>query len=104
MQFGAAGLTRTGDLLITNQLLYQLSYSSSGAHYKRPLVGPLNLLLTWIANFGLLPRPRRAKLRAASDNSVTAQRPMHMFADDCRLVGFATAKRLNNRRRCLRVS
>ena len=26
--FGATGRTRTGDLLITNQLLYQLSYSS----------------------------------------------------------------------------
>ena len=27
---GAAGRNRTGDLLITNQLLYQLSYSSAG--------------------------------------------------------------------------
>src|SRR5208282_4077314 len=35
MNTGAAGLNRTGDLLITNQLLYQLSYSSSGAHYRR---------------------------------------------------------------------
>ena len=26
--FGATGRTRTGDLLITNQLLYQLSHSS----------------------------------------------------------------------------
>jgi hypothetical protein len=26
--FGAGGPTRTGDLLITNQLLYQLSYTS----------------------------------------------------------------------------
>src|SRR3954468_8457824 len=28
--FGAGGPTRTGDLLITNQLLYQLSYTSAG--------------------------------------------------------------------------
>ena len=27
--FGATGRTRTGDLLITNQLLYQLSHSSA---------------------------------------------------------------------------
>src|ERR1700752_437880 len=29
--FGAGGPTRTGDLLITNQLLYQLSYTSKCA-------------------------------------------------------------------------
>ena len=28
MLFGAGGVTRTHDLLITNQLLYQLSYTS----------------------------------------------------------------------------
>ena len=28
MLFGAGGVTRTPDLLITNQLLYQLSYTS----------------------------------------------------------------------------
>ena len=28
MHFGAGGVTRTPDLLITNQLLYQLSYTS----------------------------------------------------------------------------
>ena len=28
MKFGAGGRTRTPDLLITNQLLYQLSYTS----------------------------------------------------------------------------
>ena len=37
--FGAGGPTRTGDLLITNQLLYQLSYTSTigekkSAHYS----------------------------------------------------------------------
>ncbi len=32
---GAADRNRTGDLLITNQLLYQLSYSSEGANYSR---------------------------------------------------------------------
>src|SRR5512135_670138 len=49
--FGAGGPTRTGDLLITNQLLYQLSYTSAPgpaalhgetrAHYSlaRPAVG-----------------------------------------------------------------
>src|SRR5258706_8401337 len=31
---GAAGRSRTGDLRITNALLYQLSYSGVGAHYK----------------------------------------------------------------------
>ncbi len=31
---GAADRNRTGDLLITNQLLYRLSYSSEGAHSK----------------------------------------------------------------------
>src|SRR5512137_1354154 len=31
---GAAEWTRTTDLLITNQLLYQLSYSSEGADYR----------------------------------------------------------------------
>src|SRR5262245_57915772 len=30
---GAGGPTRTGDLLITNQLLYQLSYTSGDADY-----------------------------------------------------------------------
>ena len=30
---GAAGRSRTGDLRITNALLYQLSYSGVGAHY-----------------------------------------------------------------------
>ena len=34
--FGAAERNRTPDLLITNQLLYQLSYSSQARHYKRP--------------------------------------------------------------------
>ena len=29
MKFGAGGRIRTPDLLITNQLLYQLSYTSS---------------------------------------------------------------------------
>ena len=33
--FGAAERNRTPDLLITNQLLYQLSYSSTVRHYKR---------------------------------------------------------------------
>jgi type IV fimbrial biogenesis protein FimT len=33
-EFGAADRNRTGDLLITNQLLYRLSYSSEGAHSK----------------------------------------------------------------------
>jgi hypothetical protein len=33
---GAGGPTRTGDLLITNQLLYQLSYTS----VKRRLYAP----------------------------------------------------------------
>jgi hypothetical protein len=28
LEIGAGGPTRTGDLLITNQLLYQLSYTS----------------------------------------------------------------------------
>ena len=32
---GAAERNRTPDLLITNQLLYQLSYSSQVRHYKR---------------------------------------------------------------------
>jgi hypothetical protein len=30
---GAAGRSRTGDLRITNALLYQLSYSGVGANY-----------------------------------------------------------------------
>ena len=34
-RFGAAERNRTPDLLITNQLLYQLSYSSEARHYKR---------------------------------------------------------------------
>ena len=34
-RFGAAERNRTPDLLITNQLLYQLSYSSLAQHYKR---------------------------------------------------------------------
>ena len=36
---GAGGRTRTGDLLITNQLLYQLSYTSEyeGRHFCRNL-------------------------------------------------------------------
>ena len=29
MLFGAGGVTRTHDLLITNQLLYRLSYTSA---------------------------------------------------------------------------
>ena len=33
--FGATGRTRTGDLLITNQLLYQLSHSSINARRQR---------------------------------------------------------------------
>src|SRR4051812_13902760 len=33
VQDGAAGRSRTGDLRITNALLYQLSYSGVGAHY-----------------------------------------------------------------------
>jgi hypothetical protein len=33
---GADGRTRTGDLLITNQLLYQLSYVGAGAPVSRP--------------------------------------------------------------------
>ena len=35
---GAGGRTRTPDLLITNQLLYQLSYTSIGTHPQRGLV------------------------------------------------------------------
>jgi hypothetical protein len=35
--FGAGGPTRTGDLLITNQLLYQLSYTSMGGFAERAL-------------------------------------------------------------------
>jgi hypothetical protein len=31
---GAVEWTRTTDLLITNQLLYQLSYNSTREHYK----------------------------------------------------------------------
>ena len=33
--FGATGRTRTGDLLITNQLLYQLSHSSIYMHFAK---------------------------------------------------------------------
>ena len=33
MNTGAVGRNRTGDLLITNQLLYQLSYNSEVADY-----------------------------------------------------------------------
>ena len=33
---GAAGPNRTGDLLITNQLLYRLSYSGAGVGYFTP--------------------------------------------------------------------
>jgi hypothetical protein len=36
-EIGAGGPTRTGDLLITNQLLYQLSYTSAGGEYEREL-------------------------------------------------------------------
>ena len=32
--FGAGAQTRTADLLITNQLLYQLSYTGKGGEYK----------------------------------------------------------------------
>jgi hypothetical protein len=35
MFFGAGGPTRTGDLLITNQLLYQLSYTSAPGARRR---------------------------------------------------------------------
>ena len=34
-QTGAGGRTRTGDLLITNQLLYQLSYASKTSNFQR---------------------------------------------------------------------
>ena len=37
--FGAGNVTRTHDLLITNQLLYQLSYTS-----ERPLSGHLPII------------------------------------------------------------
>jgi protein TonB len=44
MEIGAGGPTRTGDLLITNQLLYQLSYTSTTrfrrADYSIALVDP----------------------------------------------------------------
>jgi hypothetical protein len=36
---GAAGRSRTGDLRITNALLYQLSYSGVGAHYTVAAAG-----------------------------------------------------------------
>src|SRR5581483_4726611 len=36
---GAGGPTRTGDLLITNQLLYQLSYTSNGTAIIRARAG-----------------------------------------------------------------
>src|SRR6185436_6484488 len=39
---GAGGPTRTGDLLITNQLLYQLSYTSGDADYTTRGSGPLS--------------------------------------------------------------
>ncbi len=35
--YGAGGRTRTPDLLITNQLLYQLSYTSLFAVFRRTL-------------------------------------------------------------------
>ena len=34
MLFGAGGVTRTHDLLITNQLLYRLSYTSAFAQMQ----------------------------------------------------------------------
>ncbi len=37
---GADGRTRTGDLLITNQLLYQLSYIGDAAHLVNATPGP----------------------------------------------------------------
>ena len=37
-EIGAGGRTRTPDLLITNQLLYQLSYTSIGTHPQQGLV------------------------------------------------------------------
>ena len=36
--FGAVERSRTSDLLITNQLLYQLSYNSTACHGKREII------------------------------------------------------------------
>ena len=46
MLFGAGGVTRTPDLLITNQLLYQLSYTSLLTFCGTPL----SLSLTTISD------------------------------------------------------
>ena len=49
---GAVGRTRTADLLITNQLLYQLSYNGKRLHYTATVsadattcMGPVPLAL-----------------------------------------------------------
>ena len=60
-QPGADGRIRTGDLLITNQLLYQLSYTSAGRH------GAGRPSLTQMIVYHSLPAPSRRKLPSAAE-------------------------------------
>ena len=48
IQLGAGGRTRTPDLLITNQLLYQLSYTSVSTHPQRRLLYQMGLDLSTV--------------------------------------------------------
>ena len=43
LKTGASGRIRTGDLLITNELLYQLSYAGVSGTYHGRLIGQGNL-------------------------------------------------------------